>query len=271
MPDIVTMTGTDNNGHSEYTTEDGKTRLQSTLTDKKISAFRKYQDINLGSNSVWALIKFEFYTLFIAPLPGAVGYVLRKWMLKHLLGVCGSGVIVGRNVTIRHPAKLHLGDRVIVDDYAVLDAKGETNKGIFIGNDVMIGRNTVLSCKDGDIHIGYNTNLAMSCFVQSAKIVRIGNKVLFGAYCYVIGGGDHISSRIDVPIMDQGQTISGIEIGNHCWFGADVKVMDGVRIGRDAILGTGAVVVKDVPKYTVAAGIPARVIRDRRIKGDSEA
>ncbi len=127
----------------------------------------------------------------------------------------------------------------------------------------------MLSCKDGDIRIGDNTNIAMSCFIQSGRTVTIGKKVLFGAYCYVIGGGDHASDRTDIPVMDQGQVIRGIDIEDHVWLGADAKVVDGVRIGRDAIIGAGAVVNRDVPAWSVAAGIPARVLRDRRAPPDT--
>jgi len=251
-----------------YDTDSGATLLQSSLNDPGTSALDKYRRINVGRGSWAALLTYELYTMLLAPMPGAAGYLLRKIALKRMLGHMGAGVIVGRNVTIRHPGKVHLSDGVAVDDYAVLDAKGDANEGICLGDNVLLGRSAVLSCKDGNIHIGSNTNIALGCFIQSAHRVNIGRKVLFGAYCYVIGGGDHISDRTDIPVMDQGQIIRGIEIGDHVWLGADVKVVDGVRIGPDAILGAGAVVTEDIPEFAIAAGIPARVLRDRRIPAD---
>ncbi len=248
----------------QYDTSEGRTLLQSAISDAQTSAFKKYQLINVGRSGVWGLIKYEIYTMLIAPLPGAAGYWLRKVLLKFLVGSCGRGVIIGRSVTMRHPHKIHLESGVAVDDYAVLDAKGEGNNGIFLGENTLIGRSTVLSCKNGDIHVGRNTNIAMSCFIQSGSSVTIGSKVLFGAYCYVIGGGDHVADRTDIPIMDQGQTIRGITIEDNVWLGADVKVTDGVTVGRDSILGAGAVVTQDVPGYSIAAGVPARIIRDRQ-------
>jgi acetyltransferase-like isoleucine patch superfamily enzyme len=248
----------------QYDTDTGTTRLQGSLSDASTSSLVKYQTINTGTDSLLFLLAYELYTMLLAPLPGAVGYLLRKWVLKRMLADCGTGLIVGRNVTIRHPGKIRLGDNIAIDDYAVLDAKGKENQGISIGDNVMLGRGAVLSCKDGNISIGGNTNIAMGCIIQSGRQVSIGEKVLFGAYCYVVGGGDHRSTRVDIPIMDQGQTIKGITIGDHCWLGADVKVIDGVDIGRDAVLGAGAVVTRDVPDYAVAAGVPAEVLRDRR-------
>ena len=52
--------------------------------------------------------------------------------------------------------------------------------------------------------------------------------------------------------------------GDNAWFGAGAKVLDGVKIGAHSIIGTGAVVTKDIPEYSIAIGLPAKVIRDRR-------
>ncbi|MCB0165122.1 MAG: acyltransferase [Anaerolineae bacterium] len=240
-----------------------KTALQAALTDSKKSALSKYQDVVIGSTSFFELLKFEFLTTVIGSLPGAAGLMLRKMLYKSMFGSIGRNVVIGRSVTIRHPRKIHLGDNVVIDDYAVLDAKGSTNQGIFIGDNVLIGRNSVISCKNGDIYIGDNTNIAMNCFVQSAKDVRIGKNILFAAYCYVIGGGDHMTDRIDIPILAQGQIVRGITIEDNCWLGAGVKVQDGASIGRDSIIGSGAVVTKDIPKFSIAVGIPAKVAKKR--------
>jgi len=131
-----------------------KTELQAFLRDTHRSAFKKYQDLIIGSSSLLYLIKYEILTGFLAPLPGALGLMLRGVFFKSLLGKVGSNVVFGRNITLRHPQKIHLGDNVIIDDYVVLDAKGKNNKGIFIGNDVTIGRNSIISCKNGDLNIG---------------------------------------------------------------------------------------------------------------------
>lgn len=240
-----------------------KTELQAALSDPKISALRKYQELVIGSSSLLALLKYEILTSIAAPLPGALGYVLRKRVFRSLFGSIGRNVVFGRSLTLRHPQKVSLGHNVVIDDYAVLDAKGQKNKGIALGNNVIIGRNTVLSCKNGDIKVGENTNIAMNCFIQSAKEVRIGSNVLLAAYCYVIGGGDHESGRTDIPIIAQGQVVKGITIEDNCWLGAGVKIQDGVRIGRDSIIGSGAVVTKDVPAFSVATGVPARVVKER--------
>lgn len=240
-----------------------KTELQAKLTDEKKTALQKYQDITIGSYSISKLIKYELLVTLIGALPGAIGLVLRKKFYKSLFAQVGRNVIFGKSITIRHPDKIYIGDNVIIDDYAVLDGKGTDNNRIIIGDNVMIGRSSVISCKNGNITIGENSNIAMNCFIQSAKEVNIGKNVLFAAYCYVIGGGDHETERTDIPIIAQGQIVKGITIEDNCWIGASVKVLDGVKIGRDSIIGAGAVVTKDIPDYAIAVGVPAKVVKTR--------
>ena len=60
----------------------------------------------------------------------------------------------GRHLTLRHAHKIRLGQGVVIDDNGVLDAKGDGNRGIVLGNRVYVGRNTIIYCKNGDIHIG---------------------------------------------------------------------------------------------------------------------
>ncbi len=246
-----------------------KTELQTVLIDTKKSALKKYQEIVIGSPNLMGLIKYELLTCLLGSLPGAAGLVLRKKYFKSFLGKVGQNVVFGKSITIRHPHKIYIGNNVVIDDYAVLDAKGIDNKGILIGNNVMIGRNTVISCKNGNITIGDNTNVAMNCFIQSAKDVNIGKNVLISAYSYVIGGGDHRTDRTDIPIITQGQVVRGINIGDNCLLGAGVMIQDGVTIGRDSIIGTSAVVTRSVPEFSIAAGVPAKVLKKRTQKSES--
>ena len=175
----------------------------------------------------------------------------------------GRNVTFGANVTLRHPRKIAIGDNVVIDDGCCLDAKGTDNRGIAIGSGVFIGRNTILSCKNGDIVIDDEANLGFNTEIFSASRVHVGRKVLIAAYTYLVGG-DHLYDRVDVPVLDQGRTARGIDIADHVWLGAHVVVTDGSQIGRDAIIGAGAVVVGEIPEFAIAVGTPAKVVRDRR-------
>ena len=109
-------------------------------------------------------------------------------------------------------------------------------------------------------------NLGFNCEIFSASRVRVGKGILMAAYTYLVGG-DHLYDRIDIPVLEQGRTARGIDVGDGVWLGTHVVVTDGSTVGRDAIIGAGAVVVGEIPEFAIATGIPAKVIRDRRESG----
>src|SRR5205814_169210 len=150
----------------------------------------------------------------------------------------------------------------VIDDNCLLDAKGETNRGIRIGDGVFIGRNTILSCKNGDIELADGANLGFNCEVFSASRVTIGRMALIAAYSYVIGG-DHDFSDPGKAVLAQPRVSAGVHIGDGVWIGAGAKILDGVQIGDHAVIGAAAVVREDVPSSAIAVGIPARVIGSR--------
>jgi acetyltransferase-like isoleucine patch superfamily enzyme len=92
--------------------------------------------------------------------------------------------------------------------------------------------------------------------------VSVGDYGLFAAYTYLVGGG-HAFDEAGVPILQQERVSKGIRLGANVWLGAGAKVMDGVSIGRDVVVGAGAVVTSDLPDRVVAAGVPARIVRQR--------
>lgn len=241
-------------------------KLQDQLQDQSLSAFSRYQMLAIGNNSIWYLIKYELIMLLIAPLPGAIGFMLRKWFFPSILGSVGKGVIFGRSITIRHGLKVHIGDNVTVDDYAVLDAKGEDNQGITIGDATIISRNVVLSCKGADIKIGNHCTLGINSLVHAREgsSVILDDHVLCGAYCYLIGGGPFVTTELDVPFKQQGMTSKGgVSIAANVWLGSGVQVVDGVSIATGSIIGSNAVVNQDVKEYSVSAGVPAKLIKKR--------
>jgi len=216
----------------------------------------------VGKSDFGTLLKYELIVTLTQGCPGALGLALRKTLYPTLLGSCGRNVVFGQNVVLRHPHKIHLGDNVVIDDNCLIDAKGETNVGIRIGSGVFVGRNSILSCKNGDIEIANGANIGFNCELFSASRVRIGANVLMAAYSYVIGG-DHDFSDVSRPVLDQTRKSAGVSIGDGAWIGAGAKILDGVTIGEGAIIGAAAVVRDDVAARAIAVGIPARVVSTR--------
>ncbi len=239
-----------------------ETAIQKQLFDPGTSRINKYSDLVVGRRGLGALIKYEAVMTLAANRNGALGLLLRSWLFPRLLGRCGRNVTFGSHVVLRHPHKIAIGDDVVIDDHCVLDAKGTTNAGIQIGNGVFIGRNTILSCKNGDIVLGNRVNIGFNAEIFSASRVVLGDDALVAAYAYVIGGG-HDFRDASQPVLDAARTSAGITIGTGAWLGAGAKILDGVTIGDHAIVGTGAVVTSDVAPKTIVAGVPARVLRDR--------
>jgi acetyltransferase-like isoleucine patch superfamily enzyme len=237
--------------------------VQKQLLRTEQSKVRKYQRLIIGDTSFAALVKYELIALLTSWIPGALGLALRSLTYPKLLKQCGRNVTFGRNVVLRHPGKISIGNNVIIDDNCVLDAKGNSNKGINIDDEVFIGRNTIVYCQDGDISIGINTNIGSNCQIFSAKSVRIGADVLIGAYTYLVGGG-HSFERIDTPVIEQERVALGIQVGDDIWIGAGVKILDGSVIQNHVIVAAGAVVKDTLPTFAIAGGVPARIIKDRR-------
>jgi acetyltransferase-like isoleucine patch superfamily enzyme len=237
-------------------------RAQDQLFAAGSSARAKYSALVVGRPGWAALAHYELVQLMSQHVPGALGLVLRRALYPPLLGACGRNVVFGQNVTIRHPHKVRIGDNVVIDDNCLIDAKGDGNAGIAIGSGVFVGRNSILSCKNGDIDIADGANIGFNCEVFSASRVSIGRDTLLAAYCYVIGG-DHDFSDPSAPVLAQGRRSAGVTIGTGAWLGAGAKILDGVTIGDGAIVGAGAVVREAIAAGAIAVGIPARVVGQR--------
>ena len=240
--------------------------------DSAESRARQYRRLVLGRNGLWAFLRYELTTLLVVSVPGALGFYLRQKLYPGLLGACGGKVSFGRNVTIRHGHKIHIGSNVIIDDNVVLDAKGDNNAGITIGDSVMISRNTVLSCKGGDIQIANDISIGINAIVHACtgSDVRIGRYTVVAAFTYLIGGGLYVTDRLDVPMKLQGvESRGGITVGEDVWIGANVQILDGVEVGNGSILAAGAVVTRDVEPFSVTGGVPAKLLRKRESTAES--
>ena len=237
-------------------------RAQDQLFSARQSAREKFSALVVGLPGWGPLLKYEVVQQLSQNVAGAMGFALRKVMFPWLLGACGRNVIFGQNVVLRHPHKIRIGDNVVIDDNCLLDAKGNGNRGIAIGSGVFIGRNTILSCKNGDIDLADGANLGFNCEIFSASRVSIGREALLAAYCYVIGG-DHDFSDPAEAVLAQGRRSAGVSVGSGAWLGAGAKILDGVTIGERAIVGAGAVVREAVPDAAIAVGVPARIVGQR--------
>jgi acetyltransferase-like isoleucine patch superfamily enzyme len=155
-----------------------------------------------------------------------------------------------------------LGNTVFIDSNAVLDAKG-SNSHIQLGNSVLIGKDSILSCTSATIVSGNDISIGPSCHIRAGLCpVEMGSHVTIGSHSVVISGNPDYKLN-DIPMKSRIGTTMGITIGNDVWIGVGVRIIDGVDIGNGCVIGAGAVVTENVPEYAIAAGVPARVIGNR--------
>jgi maltose O-acetyltransferase len=111
------------------------------------------------------------------------------------------------------------------------------------------------------IEIGDNSGIGVNCRVPAN--IRIGNDVMMGPDVLIIGR-NHRFTDVNTPMRLQGYNDAPpVVIEDDVWLGTRVIILPGVKIGRGAIIGAGAIVSKDVPPFAICAGNPARVIRFR--------
>ena len=232
------------------------------MSDTDTSAFAKYKAIYHGDVSLWRFYKTEWLQSAFADLRGPMGLAFRKLFYPSLFKACGKGTVFGRNMTLRHPLKISIGNGTVVDDGVMLDAKGTSNRGITIGNNVFIGRNSIIYCKNGNITIGDNVNISSSCTIFSSNDLTIENDVIIGAYSYLLSGGGY-NHESPLKFVDQsGMDSAGpLIIGANSWIGARATVLDAANIGKHCVIGAGAVVIKPVEADSVAVGVPASVVK----------
>ncbi len=236
-------------------------KVRDTMKDPR-SAWARYRALVHGDVSTGRVLRDELIQLLCGALPGALGLLLRTRLYPCLFRACGRGVVFGRSLTLRHAAKITLGDGCIIDDYVLLDAKGTTNEGILLGAQVYVGRHSLVYCKDGDIQIGNRVNISANCTLFSSNRLELRPGSMIGAYSYFLSGGNY-DYRDPTPFAEQCGTGSTgpLTIGADCWFGARVTVVDGASVGERCVIGAGAVVTHSVPPHSLAVGVPARVVK----------
>lgn len=126
------------------------------------------------------------------------------------------------------------------------------------GTNVNIEDHAKVSCK---VSLGNNSGIGVRAHIGGTTF--IGDNVMMGRECIILTR-NHAFDRTDIPMIAQGfQEEKPVYIGNDVWIGHRVTILPGSRIGDGVIIGAGAVVTGDIPPYTIAGGVPAKVLRKR--------
>jgi len=201
-------------------------------------------------------------------LMGKFWAVMRGSILKLFLKSSHGIIFLGRHTKIKHKNKISVGRTLLIDDYVEINALSK--EGVKFGNNVSIHKNTIIECTGVirnlgvGLEIGDNVGIAQNCFIQVRGKVIIGNNVLFGPGVSVFSE-NHNFGDPDLPITVQGETRKGVIIEDGVWIGTRAVILDGVRVSRNSIVAAGSIVSKDVPPYAIVGGVPAEIIKYRKM------
>lgn len=217
------------------------------------------------STSLWRYVLEQTLFLGLAWIPTLVGIMLRAIVYRLVMRIQGF-VAIENGVRLAQPANISLGPGVYLDQGVYLQA---CPQGIEIGADTYVMHHATLQVYNfrGIPHSGIK--IGRRCFIGEYSIIRgqggvtIGDRV-FLAPSVQIMAVNHVYDDPERPLIEQGITAEGIVVENDVWIGTGAIILDGVRIGRNSVIGAGAVVTRDVPPHSLAVGVPARVIRDLR-------
>jgi acetyltransferase-like isoleucine patch superfamily enzyme len=135
-------------------------------------------------------------------------------------------------------------------------------KRLEVGPDVLIEPgNWIVAPGDARVRIGEGTFLNLSIFIAALQDIEIGPHCMIGNGSLITDGG-HKYYDPHIPVPKQGFEVEGpVRIGDNCWIGLNTIITGGVTIGRRCIIGANSVITRDIPPFSVAAGVPAKVIR----------
>lgn len=189
--------------------------------------------------------------------------LLRRFFFKSASGL----MLIGRRVTIRHSSYLSVGKGFIAEDGCEISCFSK--RGIVLGDKVTIGSyaiirpSTLWGGEPGEgLKVGDNSNIGPYSYVGCSGYIEIGSNVMISPRVGIYAENHNFQST-GLAMKEQGVTRSFVKIEDDCWIASNAVILAGVTVGKGSVVAAGSVVTKDVPPYSVVAGVPAKVIDTR--------
>jgi acetyltransferase-like isoleucine patch superfamily enzyme len=193
--------------------------------------------------------------------------LLRGHWLRLRGAQTGARFGVGPRVRVEYPCYLEVGDDVTICEQSYLHCLSE--HGVRIGSHTSIDRNLWLHCggtpddyEHGYFELGHHSFIGCNAVLGAGGGIRIGNNVLIGQSVN-IHAENHNYLDCNRLIREQGVSYAEVVIEDDVWIGSKATILTGVTVGRGTVIGAGAVVTECVPQFSVAVGVPARVVSTR--------
>jgi acetyltransferase-like isoleucine patch superfamily enzyme len=196
--------------------------------------------------------------------PPLHGGPLALWRFMRRNGMLSRGYLrmIARLVRL----KLRYGERLQTDGLCFIcpDVHLEIgpNARLTIGRWAWVGHGTKIRVHEGEAKIGAKTVMGQECTISAYQRVEIGRECIVADRVMLIDF-DHGVVEVERPIRLQGIYKRDVRVGHNVWIGYGACILRGVNIGENSVVGTSAVVTRDVPANAVVGGAPARVIRMR--------
>ena len=188
--------------------------------------------------------------------------VLVRWMREHRMLTFGYARLLARLAWL----KLRFRGRLKTDGFAFVCPKVTLEIGkdavVYLGRWSWIGHGTKIRAHEGEVRIGAKSVLGQECTISAFQHVSIGRECIVADRVMLIDF-DHGVVEVERPTREQGIYKRDVRIGHNVWIGYGAAFLRGVTVGDNAVVGTYAVVNKDVPANAVVAGVPVRVLRMR--------
>jgi len=187
---------------------------------------------------------------------------IRHAYLQRRLGALGQASEVRPGACFEYPKQVRLGEGCRIGRGALLRGNTDAADGIRVGDRSLVQEHALLNANRGHITIGSDSWIGPFCLLYGNGGIDIGNHVMVAAHTS-INTVSHHAERADIPMSEQGTYQDPVVIEDDVWIGLHAVILQGVTIGKGAIIGAGAVVNRDIPAYSVAVGVPARVVGQR--------
>jgi acetyltransferase-like isoleucine patch superfamily enzyme len=204
------------------------------------------------SHERWRWLLERTLITFVGEITRPTGVLLRRWLYPLIFARMGRSVYIQERSEMIGCNSIEIGSNVQILKDVKLNAK-YLRVRLRLGNEVCLDRGVDINVAGDDCLIDIGDHSYLGPYVCMA-----------GPGSIIIGKNCMIASQTGIYANNHrsyGLSREGITIEDNCWLGSGVKVLDGVTIGRNSVVGAGSVVTKDIPPYSVAVGVPAKVIK----------